>query len=88
MIPNTTVRVNITIPKDIWHELEKEVPQRKKSSFISKAIEEKLRVKKRKKAFAELASLPPTFADIFDGAGYVHALRRREDETKGQRITK
>ena len=40
-IPNAnTIRVNITVPEMVWSELEQEIPQRGKSAFITKAIEE------------------------------------------------
>lgn len=82
MDPNATVRINITIPKNIWMELEKEVPERSKSSFVAHAIEDKLRDKKRKKAFADLATLPPTFTNINDGAEYISNMRKKEDKER------
>ena len=40
----------------------------------------KKRLKKRSRAFRELAKLPPTFAHIPDGAEYIHTQRREEDK--------
>lgn len=87
MDPNTTVRINITIPKNIWSELKKEVPIRGKSNFVADAIEEKLRVKKRIKAFTDLASLPPTFTNIADGATHISTSRKNENKKRDRHIT-
>ncbi len=40
----------------------------------------KKRLKKRSRAFRELAKLPPTFTHIPDGAEYIHEQRREEDK--------
>lgn len=46
-MPQTTTRVNVTLPADLLQELETVVGPRKKSSFIAQAIEESLtRLKK------------------------------------------
>jgi len=72
---NTTnigvVRVNITLPKVLLAELEKEVPVRGKSSFVADAIEEKLVQKKREMALKELMKLPPTFVGVKNAATYI-----------------
>ena len=88
MEPSTTVRINITIPKNVWNELEKEIPGRKKSKFIADAIVEKLRIQKKKKAFLDLASLPPTFAHIPDGAEYITTMRKNEDIERSKELNK
>ena len=80
------VRVNVTLPKKVWNELEQEIPSRGKSNFIAAAIEDKLRNEKRKKAFAELASLPPTFTDINDSATYIREMRNEEDRERSQKL--
>lgn len=87
-IPNTTntIRINITIPKNILSALEKEVPMRKKSGFISEAIEEKIARDRQKKALKDLAGLPPTFKNISDGKEYIDKIRRKEDEERSKRL--
>lgn len=80
------VRINITVPKKLLSELEKEVPKRGKSSFVSKAIEEKLARKKKDKALRELVKLPPTFTDIKDGAVYIAEERTRQDKERTKRL--
>jgi transcriptional regulator NrdR family protein len=82
----TTVRVNITVPEMVWSELEQEIPQRGKSAFISKAIEEKLRSKKREKALKKLASLPPTFVDISDASQYIREMRQKDDKKRNSKL--
>ena len=67
----TAIRINVMIPKQLLHEVEKAVAKRGKSSFITEAIAEKLARKKRERALEELAALPPTFTDIADGATYI-----------------
>lgn len=76
------VRVNITIPKVLLSELEREVPARGKSCFVAEAIEEKLAREKRKMALRELAKLPPTFMKVKDGAVYIEETRVKEDEER------
>jgi len=81
------IRVNLTLPQHVWGELARELPQRGRSKFITSAIEEKLRREKMKKAFAELASLPPAFSAITDSASYVSTMRKEEDVKRGKRIS-
>lgn len=83
---STTIRINITVPKWLIGELDREVQVRGKSSFISKAIEEKLILKKREKALKELASLPPTFKNISDGKEYINKARKEEDLVRSRQI--
>ncbi len=80
------VRINVTIPKRLISELEKEVPKRKKSGFVSKAIEEKLARKKKERALRELANLPATFTNIKDGADYIASGRGKEDKERSMRL--
>lgn len=82
------IRVNITVPKDLISELEKEVPARGKSGFISEAIEEKLIRERREKAFKALTSLPPAFSEIKDAAVYVRRLRREDDRVREKSLNK
>lgn len=87
---NTTnvgvVRVNITIPKGLLSELEKEVPKRGKSGFVAEAIEEKLTRKKRESALSELAKLPSTFINIKNGSKYIAKVRSQEDDERTVRL--
>lgn len=75
----TAIRINVTVSKQLVHEVEKAVAKRGKSSFITEAIAEKLARDKRERALEELAALPPTFTAIADGATYI-AEQRRTDE--------
>lgn len=81
-----TIRVNITIPKQVWSELAETAPKGEKSRFITEAIEEKLLQEKKRKAFKELATLPPTFTDIPDGAAYIRDMRHAEDKKRTTRL--
>ena len=85
---NTTpiIRINITIPKNLIDELEKEVPPRGKSGFIAKAIEEKLERERREKAFIELRDAPPAFTHIKDAAKYVSQMRKNEDKIRNKKL--
>ena len=83
---STTIRINITVPRWLVGELEREVPERGKSGFISEAIEEKLVRKKRDKALKEVANLPPTFKDIADGKEYINKIRKAEDVLRRTRL--
>jgi len=86
-IPNAnTIRVNITVPEMVWSELEQEIPQRGKSAFITKAIEEKLRSQKREKAFKKLSALPPSFVGISDGAAYIREMRKKDDKNRNSKL--
>lgn len=86
-ILNTGVmRINITVPARLLSELEKEVPERGKSGFVSQAIEEKLARKKKERALKELAKLPATFAHISDGAEYVRSERIKEQNERLTRL--
>lgn len=78
------VRINVTVPRRLLSELEKEVPERGKSGFVSEAIEEKLARKKKEKALKELAKLPATFTNIKDGAEYIAREREREDKERSR----
>ena len=84
---DTTIRINITIPKHLISELEKEVPERGKSSFISSAIEEKLIRERRKDALNKLATLPPTFTDVKNSAEFVAKIRATDDKKRSEEIT-
>lgn len=77
-------RINVTVPKRILSDLEKEVPERGKSGFISKAIEEKLARKKKEKTLRELTKLPATFINIKDGAKYITGEREKEDKERSR----
>ena len=80
------VRVNVTLPKRVWNELEQEVPRRGKSTFIASAIEDKLRSAKKAKAFTELASLPPTFTNVDDSVKYIREMRNEEDKERSKKL--
>lgn len=80
------VRINITIPKHILAIMEKELPLRKKSGFISEAIEEKIARDRQKKALKDLAGLPPTFKNISDGKKYIYKIRLEEDDERSKRL--
>jgi hypothetical protein len=82
----STVRINITIPNRLITELEKEIPERGKSGFISEAIEEKLIREKRKRALKRLANLPPTFRNIPSGKEYIETERITEDKERSLRL--
>ena len=88
MLNNTTVvRINITIPKELVYELEKEVPERGKSSFISLAIEEKLIRERRIDALKKLSTLPPAFKDIKNSAEFVEKMRATDDKNRSKELT-
>ena len=77
---STTVRVNVSMPKDVLAELQKLVPAGRKSGFIADAVEKELAILKRKKALEEFATLPATFHAIEDSVGYVRALRAESEQ--------
>lgn len=86
-VANTgVVRINVTVPRRLLSELEKEVPGRGKSGFVSEAIEEKLARQKKEQAFKELAKLPATFTHIKDGAEYVRGERTKEQNKRSARL--
>lgn len=88
MLNNTSVvRINITIPKRLISELEKEVPTRGKSGFICSAIKEKLIRERRKEALNTLATLPPTFHQINNSTKYVEKMRTTDDKNRSEDIT-
>ncbi len=84
----TAIRINVTIPKQLVHEVEKAVAKRGKSSFITEAIAEKLEREKRERALEELAALPPTFTDIADGATYIAEQRRTDERERLHKLTR
>lgn len=86
IISSGVARINITIPKKLLYELEKEVPNRGKSGFVAEAIDEKLTYKKRERALKELTKLPPAFTNIKDGATYIAKERAREDKERYLRL--
>lgn len=50
-------RIDLTLPKSLISELKKSVPKRKRSSFVARAVEDKLSTIKRDKAFKELSGV-------------------------------
>jgi len=48
-----SVRINVSLPEDLFEKLSREVEPRKRSRFISKAIERVLRDKRAEKLAAE-----------------------------------
>lgn len=49
-----TSRFDVTLPIKLISELKKSIPKTKRSSFVAKAVEEKLALIKQEKAFGEL----------------------------------
>ena len=89
MLSNVSfVRMNITVPRRLAVELEKETPERGKSGFISEAIEEKLIRERRENALKALAKLPPAFPEIKDAAAYVRKLRREDERIREKSLPK
>ena len=84
----TAIRINVTVPKQLLHEVEKAVAKRGKSSFITEDIAEKLARDKRERTLQELASFPPTFIDIADGATYIAEQRRTDERERRQKLTR
>ncbi|MGH9987486.1 MAG: hypothetical protein ACRD8W_26375, partial [Nitrososphaeraceae archaeon] len=58
-----------------------------KSSFITKAIEEKLRRERREAAIIALRKLPPAFPQIRDAASYVNKLRKEDDKIRSKKLS-
>ena len=48
-----TVRINVSIPKDVFKDLSQEVESRKRSRFITESIKRSLREKRDQKLAAE-----------------------------------
>ncbi len=86
MLNTHVTRINITIPKKLVVELEKTVPNRGKSSFISEAIEEKLIRERRREALNDLAKLPATFNNIKDSAKYIAKMRSDDDKKRSKEL--
>lgn len=80
MLNTNVIRINITIPEQLVSKMEKKVPSRGKSQFISEAIEEKLIREEREIALKELRTSPPAFPEIKDGAAYVRKLRESDEK--------
>jgi hypothetical protein len=79
---NTTTefgKLNITVPKKILVALDATVPARKKSSFITDAIEEKLAKDQQEEAWRRFMDLPPTLTNIEDPVEWVDNLRAEEE---------
>jgi hypothetical protein len=88
MLTNNIIRINITIPERLVIKLEKKVPPRGKSQFISEAIEEKLIREEREMALEELRKSPPAFPGIKDGAAYVRKVRETDEEKRKTELHK
>jgi metal-responsive CopG/Arc/MetJ family transcriptional regulator len=82
MLNTNVTRINITIPKKIITELEKAVPNRGKSSYISAAIQEKLIRERRIEALKDLRKLPATFTNIKDSTKYITKMRKDDDKKR------
>jgi hypothetical protein len=88
MLNTNVTRINITIPEQLVSKLEKKVPPRGKSQFISEAIEEKLIREERDVALKELRNSPPAFPKIKDGASYVRKLRETDEVNRKAELHK
>jgi len=88
MLNTNVTRINITIPEQLVSKLEKKVPSRGKSQFISEAIEEKLIREERELALTELRTSPPAFPQIKDGAAYVRKLRETDEAKRTSELQK
>ncbi len=77
-------RLNITLPAQTLAALEATVPERRKSSFIAQAIEEKLERERWESAFTKLAHLPPTLTHIGDPVQWVDNLRQEDEQRRDQ----
>lgn len=76
-------RLNITLPAQTLAALEAIVPERRKSSFIAQAIEEKLERERWQTAFDRLSALPPTLTQISNPVEWVEELRREDEYRLG-----
>jgi hypothetical protein len=88
MLNTNVIRINITIPEQLVSKMEKKVPNRGKSQFISEAIEEKLIREDREIALKELRTSPPAFPEIKDGAAYVKKLRENDEKKRKEELYK
>jgi len=88
MLNTNVIRINITIPEQLVSKMEKKVPNRGKSQFISEAIEEKLIREEREIALKELRISPPAFPEIKDGAAYVRKLRESDEKKRKEELYK
>ncbi len=82
MLNTNVIRINITVPERLVSKLEKKVPNRGKSQFISEAIEEKLIREEREIALTALRKSPPAFLKIKDASAYVRNLRETDEEKR------
>jgi hypothetical protein len=85
--PTEIGRLNITLPKRTIVALDAVVPQRRKSSFIAQAIEEKLERERWERAFTAVQQLPPTLSHITNPVQWVEQLRREDEQRlEGQEV--
>lgn len=75
-----SIRINITVSKNLLDELKKDVKKGDVSNFFEEAAAEKLRKEQQQKALKELFEGPPLFEDIKDPVKWVKELRATDNK--------
>lgn len=75
-----TIRIDITVPKDVVSEVKKRTSKRGVSQFFTEAAKEKLAKEKREKALKEILAAPPAFTDIKDSVAWIRKSRRLDNK--------
>jgi hypothetical protein len=75
-----SVRINITISKELLKELKDNIKKGDLSNFLEEAAEEKLRKELQQKALTELFDESPVFEDIKDPVKWVRELRNKDNK--------
>jgi hypothetical protein len=83
---SSTMRVTISVPRDLINELKSSISLGSISKFLVEAARKELTMIRREKALKELEKLPPAFPEIKDAAQYVHEMRRRDDEHRNKKL--
>lgn len=75
-----TIRMNVTIPSSVIHEVKKRAPKRGVSHFITQALVEKIDRERTLRAFKDLEAMPPAFPHIKDSVRYINKLRSQDNK--------
>lgn len=82
---STSERLTLSIPRALKQRIAAAIPERQRSAFAAKALDEALKAKARQEALASLSQLPVASTD---GEDSVEVLRTYREEFAGKNLKK
>ena len=76
-----TVRVTLTLPRDLWEKAKDAIPTGERSRVVAEALEEQIRYRQRKEAFQRARQLGDEFLEKYgEMPSSVEDIRQMREE--------